>query len=110
MKCKKHPGYKGIRKPRVDCLECWKIYARSEIDRLQGENTGLRNMVESYQSSSTRWEEICLTLEKKLVEAEARVKELEEICRKALPLLERVYIYTPIIPKLRQIVKALDNP
>jgi len=27
MKCKTHPNYQGICKPRVDCLECWKIYA-----------------------------------------------------------------------------------
>lgn len=24
--CKKHPKYKGIRKPRVDCLACWSTY------------------------------------------------------------------------------------
>lgn len=26
-KCKKHPKYKGIMKPRVDCLPCFKVYA-----------------------------------------------------------------------------------
>lgn len=26
MKCKKHPQYKAIRKPRVDCPECWAMY------------------------------------------------------------------------------------
>jgi hypothetical protein len=29
MKCKKHPQYKAIFEPRCDCLDCWKIYARS---------------------------------------------------------------------------------
>jgi len=27
MKCKKHPKYKVIKKPREDCLDCWKMYA-----------------------------------------------------------------------------------
>jgi len=27
MKCKEHPKYKGIHKPKVDCLDCWKIRA-----------------------------------------------------------------------------------
>ncbi|KKM91217.1 hypothetical protein LCGC14_1230800 [marine sediment metagenome] len=26
MKCKKHPRYKGIREPRTECLDCWKIH------------------------------------------------------------------------------------
>jgi hypothetical protein len=24
--CKKHPKYKGIHRPRVDCKKCWEIY------------------------------------------------------------------------------------
>lgn len=30
MKCKKHPKYKAIRKPRVNCKECIKIYEKTE--------------------------------------------------------------------------------
>lgn len=26
MKCKKHPKYKGIHKPKVECEDCEKIY------------------------------------------------------------------------------------
>ena len=26
MTCKQHPTYKGFRKPRVACEECWAIY------------------------------------------------------------------------------------
>lgn len=26
MKCKKHTRYKGIYKPRTECLDCWKIH------------------------------------------------------------------------------------
>lgn len=25
-KCKKHPKYTGMRKPRCTCLACWRIY------------------------------------------------------------------------------------
>lgn len=25
-KCKKHPKYKAIRKPRCNCKDCWDIY------------------------------------------------------------------------------------
>ena len=24
--CKKHPKYKAVRKPRVNCEECWRMY------------------------------------------------------------------------------------
>jgi len=30
MSCKKHPKYKAIRKPRVDCEDCWKMYNDTE--------------------------------------------------------------------------------
>jgi len=26
MKCKEHPRYKAIRKPKVKCKDCWKYY------------------------------------------------------------------------------------
>lgn len=26
MKCKKHPKYKGINKPKVSCIDCWRVY------------------------------------------------------------------------------------
>ncbi len=26
MKCKKHSRYKGIYKPRTECLDCWRIH------------------------------------------------------------------------------------
>ena len=26
MKCKKHPKYKAVRKPRVECERCWEMY------------------------------------------------------------------------------------
>lgn len=28
-KCKKHPQYKAIRKPRADCSVCWSMYNES---------------------------------------------------------------------------------
>ena len=28
--CKQHPKYKGIKEPSVDCLDCWKIYAKHQ--------------------------------------------------------------------------------
>jgi len=28
MACKEHQRYKGYLEPRVDCLECWKLYGR----------------------------------------------------------------------------------
>ncbi len=37
MACKKHGKYKAIRRPRVDCLECWKSYAmelEEKVDHL----------------------------------------------------------------------------
>lgn len=27
MKCKKHPKYKAVRKPRCNCVTCWRMYA-----------------------------------------------------------------------------------
>ncbi len=56
MECKKHPRYKAIREPRVDCLDCWKKYA-------------LR------QPYPTAWayEQAC----KALHEKEDRIRELE---------------------------------
>jgi len=30
MTCKKHPKYKGIRKPRANCEACWRIYLKTE--------------------------------------------------------------------------------
>jgi hypothetical protein len=32
-KCRKHPKYKGILEPRVDCNECWEIYNIEELAR-----------------------------------------------------------------------------
>lgn len=29
MKCKKHPTYRGYRKPRVECIHCWWIWKRA---------------------------------------------------------------------------------
>ncbi len=47
MNCKKHPKYKAIYKPRVDCLACWimyhetvtrlTIFVTSQIQRLKNE-------------------------------------------------------------------------
>ena len=31
MKCKKHPKYKGIYPPRVNCKQCWKIYNERKL-------------------------------------------------------------------------------
>ncbi|HEC66266.1 hypothetical protein LCGC14_3100530 [marine sediment metagenome] len=36
MKCKKHPRYKGIYKPRTECLDCWKIY-ETNLEKKLGE-------------------------------------------------------------------------
>lgn len=30
-KCKKHPRYKGIFKPRVECEQCEAVYARKQM-------------------------------------------------------------------------------
>ncbi len=32
MKCQEHPRYKGASRPRSNCLDCWKIYAK-ELER-----------------------------------------------------------------------------
>lgn len=32
MTCKKHPKYKAIRKPRVDCEPCWEMYFEEHPD------------------------------------------------------------------------------
>jgi len=26
MKCRKHPNYKAVKVPRVDCDACWKLF------------------------------------------------------------------------------------
>lgn len=31
MKCEKHPRYKAIRQPRVDCDDCWEIYGQGKF-------------------------------------------------------------------------------
>ena len=36
MKCKKHPKYKGIRKPRVKCAECEHIYYMKQNPGFRG--------------------------------------------------------------------------
>jgi len=33
FKCKKHPKYKGIRKPISDCLDCWVVWCEAEMGR-----------------------------------------------------------------------------
>lgn len=33
MKCNKHPQYKGIRRPKVDCEGCWKVYNELHKDK-----------------------------------------------------------------------------
>jgi len=30
MKCSKHPRYKGMKKPRVECVDCWVIYLQNK--------------------------------------------------------------------------------
>lgn len=29
MKCKKHPKYRGYRKPQAECIHCWWIWKRA---------------------------------------------------------------------------------
>jgi hypothetical protein len=31
MNCQKHPRYKGIRKPRTGCTECWRFYVNQAL-------------------------------------------------------------------------------
>lgn len=39
IKCSKHPKYQGIRKPKVDCPECWNIYNELHKDaKIEEEN------------------------------------------------------------------------
>lgn len=35
--CRKHPKYKAMRKPRVACEECWRMYIRA-MDYLKWES------------------------------------------------------------------------
>lgn len=32
--CKRHPKYKGDKKPKVKCVECWVIYLRDVFNQL----------------------------------------------------------------------------
>jgi hypothetical protein len=44
-KCKKHPKYKAIKPPRVDCKDCWNIFLSKErtmgIPSMRGCKKGL---------------------------------------------------------------------
>ena len=33
MKCKTHPTYKAIRKPRADCETCREMFSKAEMER-----------------------------------------------------------------------------
>jgi len=46
MKCKKHPKYKGIYKPRVECLDCWKMYESNLIKKLADLDVEIDKLVE----------------------------------------------------------------
>jgi hypothetical protein len=48
MNCKKHPKYKALRKPKADCLECWKMYAK----RLE---TEIYNIVNAIETGGSDW-------------------------------------------------------
>lgn len=43
MICKKHPKYKGIRKPKIDCLDCFKVYAEKLYEDWFGISEYCRN-------------------------------------------------------------------
>ena len=32
MKCKKHPRYKALKKPRCECYECWQMFVKRTAD------------------------------------------------------------------------------
>ena len=32
LQCRKHKRYKGIQKPKIDCLECWSVYLGAKLD------------------------------------------------------------------------------
>ena len=51
MACKKHPKYKGIRQPRIDCLACWKI----RNDKLE---SGLKKMSEDFRKFMKNYREM----------------------------------------------------
>ncbi len=34
MKCKEHPKFQGLKSPRVNCKECWKIYLDKDLESL----------------------------------------------------------------------------
>lgn len=46
MKCKKHPRYKGIYKPRIECLDCWKIYEAELEKQLAGLDKKIDDLTE----------------------------------------------------------------
>ncbi len=46
MKCKKHPRYKGIYKPRTECLDCWKIYETNLEKKLGELNKEIDDLIE----------------------------------------------------------------
>ena len=33
--CDKHPGYRAIRKPRVDCDECWDLFVAAHPEKFE---------------------------------------------------------------------------
>ena len=45
LNCKKHPDYEARRRPKVECVSCWRLYL---------ENRG--TTVDAYASSLTRQE------------------------------------------------------
>ena len=34
FRCPKHPTYRGLRKPKVDCEDCRELYVRNEAVRI----------------------------------------------------------------------------
>ena len=54
MKCKKHPEYKALHEPMVNCLDCWKQYAQKISDAAEfGER--MANAIMDCRSSHAYW-------------------------------------------------------
>jgi hypothetical protein len=60
MRCKAHPRYKGILKPRCTCLQCWHIYldknpsleiVREELERIESVPQGCSVVADFYRKS-----------------------------------------------------------
>ncbi len=52
MKCSRHPRYKGINKPRVECVDCWVMYLQNKGEHPIKDNEKRKKFYNSHKSLS----------------------------------------------------------